>query len=203
MWDLNSNQAMQIAQVRLVRSCNVAITVRWEQSCLKLLLRASPQHDGPIKSIHWIKAPNYSCIMTGSWDKTLKVRQNLHFVVVTHTTSTRPGVIWFPVIFVVLGHSLSKPNDVLADARAMLLCRCCKQRFLERFSLYLEGLVSWFSLSFFQLFCFLTGVPDGSSGHSREGPYCIPVGKPALGISQNRLASQTSGKSPYFLSQGS
>ncbi|KAK5610344.1 hypothetical protein CRENBAI_006640 [Crenichthys baileyi] len=43
MWDLNSNQAMQIAQ-----------------------------HDGPIKSIHWIKAPTYSCVMTGSWDKTLK-----------------------------------------------------------------------------------------------------------------------------------
>ncbi|XP_036426884.1 mRNA export factor isoform X1 [Colossoma macropomum] len=43
MWDLNSNQAMQIAQ-----------------------------HEGPIKTIHWIKAPNYSCIMTGSWDKTLK-----------------------------------------------------------------------------------------------------------------------------------
>ncbi|KAJ8258505.1 hypothetical protein COCON_G00175170 [Conger conger] len=43
MWDLNSNQAMQIAQ-----------------------------HDGPIRTIHWIKAPNYSCIMTGSWDKTLK-----------------------------------------------------------------------------------------------------------------------------------
>ncbi|XP_030585030.1 mRNA export factor isoform X1 [Archocentrus centrarchus] len=43
MWDLNSNQAIQIAQ-----------------------------HDGPIKAIHWIKAPNYSCVMTGSWDKTLK-----------------------------------------------------------------------------------------------------------------------------------
>ncbi|XP_051562646.1 mRNA export factor-like isoform X4 [Myxocyprinus asiaticus] len=43
MWDLNSNQATQIAQ-----------------------------HDGPIRTIHWIKAPNYSCIMTGSWDKTLK-----------------------------------------------------------------------------------------------------------------------------------
>uniref|UniRef100_A0AAY4CQY7 Rae1 protein homolog n=1 Tax=Denticeps clupeoides TaxID=299321 RepID=A0AAY4CQY7_9TELE len=43
MWDLNSNQAMQIAQ-----------------------------HDGPIRTIHWIKAPNYSCVMTGSWDKTLK-----------------------------------------------------------------------------------------------------------------------------------
>lgn len=33
----------------------------------------SLQHDGPIKAIHWIKAPNYSCVMTGSWDKTLKV----------------------------------------------------------------------------------------------------------------------------------
>uniref|UniRef100_A0A8B9LHJ2 Rae1 protein homolog n=1 Tax=Astyanax mexicanus TaxID=7994 RepID=A0A8B9LHJ2_ASTMX len=43
MWDLNSNQAMQIAQ-----------------------------HEGPIRTIHWIKAPNYSCVMTGSWDKTLK-----------------------------------------------------------------------------------------------------------------------------------
>jgi WD40 repeat protein len=31
------------------------------------------QHDAPIKTVHWIKAPNYSCIMTGSWDKTLKV----------------------------------------------------------------------------------------------------------------------------------
>lgn len=59
------------------RSCNVTVTVISGQSCLKLSLCASPQHDGPIKSIHWIKAPNYSCIMTGSWDKTLKVQQKL------------------------------------------------------------------------------------------------------------------------------
>lgn len=39
--------------------------------------RFSLQHDGPIKAIHWIKAPNYSCIMTGSWDKTLKVLKPL------------------------------------------------------------------------------------------------------------------------------
>jgi len=32
------------------------------------------QHDAPVKTIHWIKAPNYSCVMTGSWDKTLKVQ---------------------------------------------------------------------------------------------------------------------------------
>ena len=31
------------------------------------------QHDAPVKTVHWIKAPNYSCVMTGSWDKTLKV----------------------------------------------------------------------------------------------------------------------------------
>jgi len=43
MWDLGSNQAVQVAQ-----------------------------HDAPIKTCHWIKAPNYSCLMTGSWDKTLK-----------------------------------------------------------------------------------------------------------------------------------
>ncbi|XP_050402940.1 mRNA export factor [Patella vulgata] len=43
MWDLNSNQCTQVAQ-----------------------------HDAPIKTVNWIKAPNYSCLMTGSWDKTLK-----------------------------------------------------------------------------------------------------------------------------------
>ncbi|KAJ8305595.1 hypothetical protein KUTeg_016140 [Tegillarca granosa] len=29
-------------------------------------------HDAAVKTVHWIKAPNYSCLMTGSWDKTLK-----------------------------------------------------------------------------------------------------------------------------------
>ncbi|RWS03840.1 mRNA export factor-like protein [Dinothrombium tinctorium] len=43
MWDLNSNQFVQVAQ-----------------------------HDAPVKTVHWIKAPNYACVMTGSWDKTLK-----------------------------------------------------------------------------------------------------------------------------------
>ncbi|VDN03614.1 unnamed protein product [Thelazia callipaeda] len=30
------------------------------------------QHDEPIRKCHWIKATNYSCLMTGSWDKTLR-----------------------------------------------------------------------------------------------------------------------------------
>ncbi|KAI9551497.1 hypothetical protein GHT06_021830 [Daphnia sinensis] len=42
-WDLNSNQSIQVAA-----------------------------HDAPIKTCHWIKSHNYSCLMTGSWDKTLK-----------------------------------------------------------------------------------------------------------------------------------
>jgi len=29
-------------------------------------------HDQPVKSCHWVKAPNYSCLMTGSWDRTLR-----------------------------------------------------------------------------------------------------------------------------------
>lgn len=43
-WDLASNQSIQVAQ-----------------------------HDAPIKTCHWIKATTYSCLMTGSWDKTLRV----------------------------------------------------------------------------------------------------------------------------------
>ena len=31
------------------------------------------EHDAPIKTCHWIKSPGYSCLMTGSWDKTVKV----------------------------------------------------------------------------------------------------------------------------------
>ncbi|XP_060833854.1 protein Rae1 [Rhopalosiphum padi] len=42
-WDLGSNQTVQVAA-----------------------------HDAPIKTCHWVKAPSYTCIMTGSWDKTLK-----------------------------------------------------------------------------------------------------------------------------------
>lgn len=46
MWDLQSNQSIQVAQ-----------------------------HDDAVKTVHWIKAMNYQCVMSGSWDKTLKVRE--------------------------------------------------------------------------------------------------------------------------------
>jgi len=42
-WDLASDQSIQVAQ-----------------------------HDAPVKTCHWIKSHNYSCLMTTSWDKTLK-----------------------------------------------------------------------------------------------------------------------------------
>ncbi|XP_060655355.1 protein Rae1 [Drosophila nasuta] len=29
-------------------------------------------HNAGVSSCHWIKAPNYACLMTGSWDKTVK-----------------------------------------------------------------------------------------------------------------------------------
>lgn len=43
-WDLATNQSVQVAA-----------------------------HDAPIRTCHWIKASTYSCLMTGSWDKTLRV----------------------------------------------------------------------------------------------------------------------------------
>ena len=43
MWDLASNQIVQVAE-----------------------------HGAPIKSVRWIQSPQYSCLVTGSWDKTVK-----------------------------------------------------------------------------------------------------------------------------------
>ena len=43
MWDLQSNAFIQIAA-----------------------------HDQPIRTVHYIQRPSYSCIMTGSWDRTGK-----------------------------------------------------------------------------------------------------------------------------------
>ncbi|CAH0403276.1 unnamed protein product [Chilo suppressalis] len=42
-WDLAANQTIQVAA-----------------------------HDAPVRTCHWVKAPNYTCLMTASWDKTLK-----------------------------------------------------------------------------------------------------------------------------------
>lgn len=42
-WDLASNQTIQVAA-----------------------------HDAPVKTCHWVKGTTYTCLMTGSWDKTLK-----------------------------------------------------------------------------------------------------------------------------------
>ena len=39
------------------------------------------QHTAPIKSVHWIQAPNYSCAITGSWDKTLKVSSSSSWLI--------------------------------------------------------------------------------------------------------------------------
>lgn len=47
-WDLGSNQTVQVAA-----------------------------HDAPVRTCDWIQTPSYSCLMTGSWDKTLKVSRCL------------------------------------------------------------------------------------------------------------------------------
>ena len=32
------------------------------------------QHDAPIKVVRWVDAPQAGILVTGSWDKTIKVR---------------------------------------------------------------------------------------------------------------------------------
>lgn len=194
MWDLNSNQTMQIAQVGWERP-NQLQGPKNEPESSYTCQNVSSQHDGPIKSIHWIKAPNYSCVMTGSWDKTLKVSQQTRFSAWKHSqcftfwstpdrsrnkwnmircqndavrvplwyseagicahkymicpTPMKQCYIFFPIVLLsfwmrlndimlqiwqlvfacfpsVLGHPLSQSHDVSANAREMLLCRCCE-----------------------------------------------------------------------------
>ena len=52
------------------------------------------QHDGPVKVVKWIDAPQAGILVTGSWDKTLKVR-----------VTTRPRTPGFILCPPVLGSS--------------------------------------------------------------------------------------------------
>lgn len=68
---------------------NPVLDVCWSDDCSKVFsasadktvkmwdLQANQQiqvglHDAAVKTVHWIKASNYTCIMTSSWDRTLK-----------------------------------------------------------------------------------------------------------------------------------
>lgn len=51
-------------------SCDKQVTC-WDLGSNQTAVVA--QHDAPVNTCHWIKAPSYSCLMTSSWDKTLKV----------------------------------------------------------------------------------------------------------------------------------
>ena len=50
------------------------------------VFRQVAAHDGPVKTCHWIKAPNYTCLMTASWDKTLKVRKYFNLILMIELT---------------------------------------------------------------------------------------------------------------------
>lgn len=74
MWDLQSDQIIQIAQ-----------------------------HDAPIKTIHHIVRPNYTCVMTGSWDKTLKfwdLRQQNPLGVIPLPDKAYCADVWGPMAVV-------------------------------------------------------------------------------------------------------
>ena len=64
-WDLASDQSIQ-----------VLIALHKKHAWIKILnshlFSKVAAHEAPVKTCNWIKAPNYTCLMTGSWDKTLK-----------------------------------------------------------------------------------------------------------------------------------
>jgi WD40 repeat protein len=68
-WDLATNQCLQVAA-----------------------------HDAPIRTCHWIKATTYSCLMTGSWDKTLRVN------IYNTLSSLNQFIIHFFAILLLLKH---------------------------------------------------------------------------------------------------
>uniref|UniRef100_A0A914R9X0 Uncharacterized protein n=1 Tax=Parascaris equorum TaxID=6256 RepID=A0A914R9X0_PAREQ len=50
------------------------LDVEWFEDGTKIFIAsADKQHDEPIRTCHWVKSQNYSCLMTGSWDKTLRI----------------------------------------------------------------------------------------------------------------------------------
>lgn len=51
-------------------SCDKQVTC-WDLGSNQTAVVA--QHNAPVNTCHWIKTPSYSCLMTSSWDKTLKV----------------------------------------------------------------------------------------------------------------------------------
>lgn len=95
------------------------------------------KHDAPVKTIHWIKAPNYSCVMTGSWDKTLKVwlwhwgdrTAWPGWTLTSHAVCTKAlngQLLAFCCFFflLVLGYTIIKSHDGFATPWKMLLRRC-------------------------------------------------------------------------------
>lgn len=81
MWDLQTNQATAVAE-----------------------------HAAPIKSVAWIQAPNYSCVLTASWDKTLKVALPPH---TSHAVKVIPSAV--------LGCSSTQSGWPAAAPREVLL----------------------------------------------------------------------------------
>lgn len=74
------------------------------------------QHDAPVKTVHYIKAHNYTAIMTTSWDKTIKVRKRELFPVYVLT-------LYFPM-FSAMGSSFADAgNDSTFDGEELLCGR--------------------------------------------------------------------------------
>jgi len=87
IWQVSESGAVEAKAMQNVGA--PVLSIDWTEDSTKLFIAAADKqarlwdlasnqvtvvgtHDQPIRSCHWITSPAYSCLMTGSWDKTLK-----------------------------------------------------------------------------------------------------------------------------------
>ncbi|KAL7059374.1 hypothetical protein AAHC03_013732 [Spirometra sp. Aus1] len=113
MWDLASNQFVQVGA-----------------------------HDAPIKTVHFISSANYTCLMTGSWDKKLKfwdARQANPMAVIDLPERVYCADVTFPVAVVgvagrqILAYSLENGPTMVSQIESPLMFQNrCISLFLDK-----------------------------------------------------------------------
>lgn len=76
------------------------------------------QHAEPVKGIRWVDSPDGGYLVTGSWDKTMKVRPP------RARQSIVLQFIYWPAFSAVLGSAVCQPYSHRTTTRALLQPRC-------------------------------------------------------------------------------
>uniref|UniRef100_A0AC35F4N3 Mitotic checkpoint protein and poly(A)+ RNA export protein n=1 Tax=Panagrolaimus sp. PS1159 TaxID=55785 RepID=A0AC35F4N3_9BILA len=87
IWQVNENGTVEAKAMQNINA--PVLSIDWMEDSSKVFIAGADKqarvwdlasnqvaivgtHDQPIRTCHWITSPQYSCLMTGSWDQTLK-----------------------------------------------------------------------------------------------------------------------------------